>query len=83
MRDRQRLVDRDGEALVPRSPRLIEGERPTVGSGRRGVDADDLAGAVDQRASGVAWLHIGVDLDESGQLLTRAAEFVGCGDRLI
>ncbi len=58
----------------PEPPRFVGSERVAlpVRTRCRGVDADDLSGAVDERAARVARLDIGVDLDEAGQLLAGA-----------
>ena len=49
-----------------------------VAGGHGGVDADDLAGGVDERPAGVAGADRGVGLDQAGQLalagVDRAAE---------
>src|SRR5882757_10844950 len=60
--DRHRLIDRNRVSLTARPL-----ERVLVGG--RGVDADDLARSVHKGPTGVAGLHVGVDLDQPGQLL--------------
>ncbi len=70
------LIDRDGEALAAGGP---EGEPGRGG----GVDTDHVALGVDQGATRVAGLDIGVDLDEAGELFAAAVALVGGGDRLV
>src|SRR5205814_2030123 len=65
------VVDGDGEADVL-----------GVAAGRR-VDADDLPGAVDQRATGVARVDGGVGLDEPAQALASAPAFAPGVDRAV
>ena len=73
--DRHGLVDGDGIALV-----ALRLEREA--GGRRGVDPDHLAGAVDQGSSGIARLDVGIGLDQAGELLARAVAVVLGPDRL-
>ena len=56
--DRQRLLHRDGEADVGRGGGL-------AAAGDGGVDADDFARGVDERAAGVARGDRGVGLDQA------------------
>ena len=64
------------EAAVPGPAELV------VRRGR-GVDADDLAVRVHQRAARVAGLDVRVGLDQPGELLGGAGGLVGGGDRLV
>src|SRR5579862_7909944 len=68
LRDRQRLADRDCVAVGGR--RRFESE---TGSGR-GVHADHPAGAVDERAAGVARLQRGIRLEQAGEPLDRKSD---------
>ncbi len=66
--DGQRVVDRDGEALAA-------GSHPEVDR-RGGGHADDLTGAVDHRAAGIAGAHRGRELDEPGDFVGAAGQLV-------
>ena len=71
LHDRPRLVDRDREAEADRAA-LALGGRPARTDG--GVDADDVAVQVDQRATGVAGVdrRVGLDRGEDRALATAA-----------
>src|SRR4029079_13769793 len=71
-------VDRDGEA-VDRGGRVAG--CPADGSG--GHDADDGAGGVPQRTTGVPWLDVCVKLDQAGEPMGRAIALVLDRDRLV
>ncbi len=58
--DRQDLVDRDREAEADRAARAVGS---VAGGADRGVDADDVAVEVDQRAAAVAGVDRRVGLD--------------------
>src|SRR5580692_6398888 len=73
--DRERVVDRDRERIG--LLRLLELHRV----GRRGVDADHLAGGVDERPARVPRLDRSVVVDQPSQLLGRARALVRGGDR--
>src|SRR6202167_3404984 len=75
--DRERVVDRDRERIG--LLRLLELHRV----GRRGVDADHLAGGVDQRPARVPRLDRSVVVDQAGQLLGRARALVRGSDRFV
>src|ERR1700733_11025137 len=75
--DRKRVVDRDRERIG--LLRLLELHRV----GRRGVDADHLAGGVDQRPARVPRLDRSVVVDQAGQLLGRARALVRGFDRFV
>src|SRR5580704_8639910 len=75
--DRERVVDRDRERIG--LLRLLELHRV----GGRGVDADHLAGGVDQRPARVPRLDRSVVVDQPGQLLRRARALVRGGDRFV
>ena len=80
LRDGERGVDRDGEALGPRGLAVVLERGPGRG---RGVHPEHVARGVDQRAARVSGLNVGVGLDEAAQLLRRAVTVVTGGDRLV
>ncbi len=71
------LLDRDREADADVAGLVAAGG--AAGGGDGGVDADDLAGHVDQRSAGVAGVDRGVGLD--GVDVRRLARRVAGGDR--
>src|SRR5450631_2170021 len=76
MREVECGVDRDREGLD--RARL----RPSAPAACRRVETDNLAIAVDQRATRVARLDRGVGLDHPTEALESLAGLVGRGDRL-